>query len=146
MIIKHINIKNYLSYYDDNFFEISEGLTLLLGDNGDGKTTFFDAVKWLLDTTTRIPIPELASAKAKSELTVGESMTVSVSMTFEHMGEKIVEKSFDVKRVSDTEYRGLNACFRRSVVPATASLPRPGQQTAAGCSHASINPLPMIPR
>ena len=103
MIIKHINIKNYLSYYDDNFFEISEGLTLLLGDNGDGKTTFFDAVKWLLDTTTRIPIPELASAKAKSELTVGESMTVSVSMTFEHMGEKIVEKSFDVKRVSDTE-------------------------------------------
>ena len=144
MIIKHINIKNYLSYYDDNFFEISEGLTLLLGDNGDGKTTFFDAVKWLLDTTTRIPIPELASAKAKSELAVGESMTVSVSMTFEHMGEKIVEKSFDVKRVSDTDFRGSNFSFRGYVESGTERISRSGEEIVNGCFDAFMQRFSMF--
>lgn len=41
MIIKEIQIKNFRSYYgDNNKFEFSDGLTLILGDNGDGKTTF----------------------------------------------------------------------------------------------------------
>lgn len=41
MIIKEIRIKNFRSYYgDNNRFELSKGLTLILGDNGDGKTTF----------------------------------------------------------------------------------------------------------
>lgn len=45
MIIKEIRIKNFRSYYgDNNIFEFSDGLTLILGDNGDGKTTFFDAL------------------------------------------------------------------------------------------------------
>lgn len=42
MIIKEIKIKNFRSYYGDkNDFKFSDGLTLILGDNGDGKTTFF---------------------------------------------------------------------------------------------------------
>lgn len=52
MIIKEIRIKNFRSYYgDNNRFELSNGLTLILGDNGDGKTTFFDALLWLFNTT-----------------------------------------------------------------------------------------------
>ena len=51
MIIKEIRIRNFRSYYgDDNTFEFSEGLTLILGDNGDGKTTFFEALEWLFRT------------------------------------------------------------------------------------------------
>ena len=52
MIIKEVRIKNFRSYYgDNNHFGFSDGLTLILGDNGDGKTTFFEALQWLLDTT-----------------------------------------------------------------------------------------------
>ena len=40
MIIKNINIRNFRSYYGENSFDFSSGLTLIIGDNGDGKTTF----------------------------------------------------------------------------------------------------------
>lgn len=40
MIIKDITIKNFRSYYGVNHFSLSKGLTLIIGDNGDGKTTF----------------------------------------------------------------------------------------------------------
>lgn len=49
MIIKNLTIKNYRSYYGECSFDFTSGLTLIIGDNGDGKTTFFDALKWLLD-------------------------------------------------------------------------------------------------
>ena len=52
MIIKEIRIKNFRSYYGDkNRFEFSDGLTIVIGDNGDGKTTFFEAIAWLLNTS-----------------------------------------------------------------------------------------------
>ena len=52
MIIKEIKIKNFRSYYGDkNVFNFSDGLTLILGENGDGKTTFFEALQWLFNTT-----------------------------------------------------------------------------------------------
>lgn len=45
MIIKELRIKNFRSYYgDNNRFVFSDGLTLIIGDNGDGKTTFFEAL------------------------------------------------------------------------------------------------------
>ena len=44
MIIKSVVIKNFRSYYGENRFKFSNGLTLVIGDNGDGKTTFFEAL------------------------------------------------------------------------------------------------------
>ncbi len=40
MKLNKIIIKNFRSYYGENSFELSDGLTLVIGDNGDGKTTF----------------------------------------------------------------------------------------------------------
>ena len=51
MIINRITIKNFRSYYGEVVFEMSKGLTLIIGDNGDGKTTFFEALQWLFNTT-----------------------------------------------------------------------------------------------
>ena len=39
MIIKDIIIKNFRSYYGENKFTFSNGLTLIIGDNGDGKVS-----------------------------------------------------------------------------------------------------------
>ena len=36
MIINRIRIKNYRSYYGEVAFDMSKGLTLIIGDNGDG--------------------------------------------------------------------------------------------------------------
>lgn len=52
MILEKLIIKNFRSYYSDNTFVLSKGLTLIIGDNGDGKTTFFEALEWLFDTST----------------------------------------------------------------------------------------------
>ncbi|MBQ3655480.1 MAG: AAA family ATPase [Bacteroidales bacterium] len=94
MILKNILIKNFRSYYGENRFEFSKGLTLIIGDNGDGKTTFFEALEWLFDTAhDNIPTNNV-SEKRKSELTEGDEDEVKVSLVFDHNGEIELEKSF----------------------------------------------------
>lgn len=108
MIIKEIRIRNFRSYYgDDNTFEFSNGLTLILGDNGDGKTTFFEALEWLFRTELDRGNQELenVSEMRKSKLEIGEQDKVSVFMSFEHDGMKSVEKSFTFERTGETSFR-----------------------------------------
>ena len=108
MIIKEIRIKNFRSYYGDcNRFEFSDGLTLILGDNGDGKTTFFEALEWLFKTELDRGSQELenVSEMRKSKLEIGEQDEVSVFMSFEHDGMKSVEKSFSFERLGDSSFR-----------------------------------------
>ena len=105
MIIKRITIRNFRSYYGENTFDFSDGLTLIIGDNGDGKTTFFEALQWLFNTTVDTPIMEHFSEMRKSELELGESDTVSVSITFDHYGMKTLEKSFVIERYADNKFR-----------------------------------------
>ena len=50
MIIQKIEIENFRSYYKNNVFELTNGLNLIIGSNGDGKTTFYEALEWLLRT------------------------------------------------------------------------------------------------
>lgn len=100
MIIKDIKINNFRSYYGSNHLILSKGLTLVIGDNGDGKTTLFEALEWLFDTTGENRKESHISVKRKSELEIGEHDEVSVSITFEHNGEKEIEKRFSFERVS----------------------------------------------
>ena len=125
MIIKEIRIKNFRSYYgDNNRFEFSDVLTVIIGDNGDGKTTFFEALQWLLNTTIEKGNVEHISEMRKSKLEVGEVDEVSVFMEFEHNGLKSVEKSFTFERlengllrIGQLQYRGYetNGFERESV-------------------------------
>lgn len=112
MIIKEIIIKNFRSYYGENKFEFSDGLTLVIGDNGDGKTTFFDALQWLFNTSVENNSIDNVSEMCKSELEVGETDETSVSMTFDHDGEKRIEKRFSFERISETSFRPQPITFR----------------------------------
>ena len=108
MIIKEIKIKNFRSYYgDNNQFEFSDRLTLILGDNGDGKTTFFEALEWLFLTELDRGDRELenVSEMRKSKLEIGEQDEVSVFMSFEHDGLKSIEKSFTFERTDESTFR-----------------------------------------
>ncbi|MBK6331112.1 MAG: AAA family ATPase [Bacteroidetes bacterium] len=94
MIIKEITIENFRSYYGANTIKFNDGLVIFIGDNGDGKTTFFEALEWLFDTTKQNMDSKLISEKLISEIPNFENQQLKVSITFDHDGIKIVEKSF----------------------------------------------------
>lgn len=95
MRIKQLTIENFRSYAGETTFDFIDGLNLIIGSNGDGKTTFFDAVEWLFNTTGTVKMDQkFISKKTLSEMMDGETGQVRVSMTFDHYGEKLVEKSF----------------------------------------------------
>ena len=103
MIIKKIQIDNYLCYYDTNTFILSEGLNIILGENGEGKTKFFEAVEWLFNGENR-ELEMLVSAKKLDETQIGDSFRVRVSMTVEQYGQKsIITKSFLAKKEKANE-------------------------------------------
>jgi DNA sulfur modification protein DndD len=112
MIIKEIKIKNFRSYYGENHLSLSKGLTLIIGDNGDGKTTLFEALEWLFDTTGENMQTSHISEKRKSELEIGECDEVSVSITFEHDGEKEIEKSFTFEKSFDETFYARDYMFK----------------------------------
>jgi DNA sulfur modification protein DndD len=104
MIIRKIEIENYLCYYGcDNKFELSDGLNIILGENGEGKTKFFESVDWLFNGENR-ELDMLVSAKKLNETEIGDSFRVRVSMTVEQYGEKnIITKSFLAKKEKANE-------------------------------------------
>lgn len=115
MILKKLEIRNFRSYYgDENQFEFNPtGLTLIIGDNGDGKTTFFEALEWLFDTTGLREKDEIfnISEMRKSQMIVGDVDEVSVTIKFEHEGEKELTKSFSFRKTDANKVEIVNREF-----------------------------------
>jgi DNA sulfur modification protein DndD len=103
MIIKKISLENFLCYYGVKEFELSNGLNVILGNNGEGKTKFFEAVDWLFNGDDR-NLDLLVSAKALHETEKNESFRVRVSIDVEQYNEKkSIAKSFIVKKGGKNE-------------------------------------------
>jgi DNA sulfur modification protein DndD len=103
MIIRKIQIENYLCYYGISTFELSEGLNIILGENGEGKTKFFEAIDWLFNGENS-QLDKLVSAKKLEETELGDSFRVSVTMIVEQYGLKnIITKSFQAKKDKSNE-------------------------------------------
>ena len=87
MIIRKIEIENFRSCYKSNSFELINGLNLIIGSNGDGKTTLFEALEWLFRTDGTMKMDtKLISQKRIDELEYKESYNVRVAMIYEHKG------------------------------------------------------------
>ena len=115
MVIKKLIINNFRSYYGKKEFIFSNHLNLILGSNGDGKTTFFDAINWVL-TPDYVPksendkMPEdhtIVSAKMFSELKTGERGRVLVSIELRNNSGslRIIERAFNVFKEDDGHMR-----------------------------------------
>ena len=117
MIIQKIQICNFRSYYKSNTFEFSNGLNLIIGSNGDGKTTFYEALEWLFrtDGTNRMD-SKFISKKRLEELFTDESDDLYVSMTYEHKGIcKSLEKSFHFTKSFDGEVSMSNYSYNLTI-------------------------------
>ena len=113
MIIQKIEIQNFRSYYKFNTFELINGFNLIIGSNGDGKTTFYDALEWLFrtDGTNKMDVKYI-SKKRSEELFTNDSDEVRVAMTYEHKGkQKTLEKTFRFTKSFDGEISTSNYSF-----------------------------------
>jgi DNA sulfur modification protein DndD len=103
MILKELVINNFRSYYKESVFTFKDGLTLIIGGNGDGKTTFFDALEWLFSTDRENKSSGLISEKRKAEMIEGDIDSVIVYLEFEHNGIKTIEKKFRFEKQKNGE-------------------------------------------
>lgn len=138
MIIKELTIENFRSYYGVNTIKFNDGLMLFIGDNGDGKTTFFEAMEWLFDTSKQNMDYRLISEKKILELPDFESDVLRVSITFDHDGEKIVEKAFSFKKALNGEIKTGDFHFKGFYDDGTQRIPISGGTLLDRCFEAAI--------
>lgn len=95
MELKELKLKNFGCFYGENIIKFSPSLTLIIGDNGDGKTTLLDALKWLLDIThpTTLDVKRI-SEKLFIDLEEGASEEVGVELLCEHQGQLVSLKKY----------------------------------------------------
>jgi DNA sulfur modification protein DndD len=111
MIIKELIIENYLCYYDQKKFEFSDGLNIVLGENGEGKTKFFEAVEWLFKGDT-LHLHQLVSARKFDEVAIGETFRVRVVLVAEQWNElKTIQRQFMAKKINETDCETSMAVF-----------------------------------
>lgn len=113
MIITKIEINNFRSYYRSNVFDLSDGLNLIIGSNGDGKTTFYEALEWVFRTDgTNLMDSKYVSKKRAEELFADESDDVRVAVTYNHKGRtKTLEKTFHFTKSFDGSISTSNFSF-----------------------------------
>ena len=101
MIIKEILLENFMCYYDENTFELSNGLNIILGHNGDGKTTLFTAFKWIFDPLFNLSTKDIYSLKKFSETSIGDSFETKVGIKVEQYNQiYTIEKAFEITNKS----------------------------------------------
>ena len=109
MIIQKISIENYLCYYRKNDFQLADGLNIILAENGEGKTKFYEAFEWLLNGSDNRGLDILVSARALEEKSIGDSFLVSVSMTVLQFEEKkVITRSFLATKTANNKCTSSN--------------------------------------
>jgi DNA sulfur modification protein DndD len=105
MIINKLQIENFGCYYESNEFKLSNGLNIILGGNGEGKTMFYKALKWLFEGDLNDQELEgLGCEKKLSKIDNGKSFKVSVSVYLEwNDAEYIIKRSFIITKKEDNE-------------------------------------------
>jgi DNA sulfur modification protein DndD len=112
MILESIEISNFMCYAGYNKFEFTEGINVIIGDNGYGKSKLFDAFYWVMynecfDTNKKkfqkSPLLKkmIVSDKAINEIDEG-LITASVILTFKNLDKGnvyILERKYSVKKL-----------------------------------------------
>ncbi|RKR05154.1 hypothetical protein C8C83_4486 [Flavobacterium sp. 90] len=116
-IINSIAFKNFFNYYGDfeeNYYELKNGVNIIVADNGAGKSKFFNAFLWLFDDVVldsddkrRKSIKDMyvkiISDKAKIETAVRQKIdcAIQIEYTFGDRVKYQIIKSFTLTKLND---------------------------------------------
>ncbi|MBO3273496.1 AAA family ATPase, partial [Hymenobacter defluvii] len=146
MLIKNIQISNFLCYYGENRFDFVEGLNIVLGANGYGKSKLYDAFQWIFHNgitdsspqaaglrSTRLAKGELISEKAQAEC--AQESTVKAKVALEVVdnrgkGYQLV-RSYIIRRGQDKWHYPDDSAFEILSREVTHFKPVPDSQHAA---------------
>jgi DNA sulfur modification protein DndD len=109
MVIEKIDIENFMCYAGSNSMEFTEGINVIIGDNGYGKSKLYDAFYWVMYDQVFVPEKKefqntksvkskIISDKAKAAIKDGR-VTASVGITFHNMEKDnvfILERKYSV--------------------------------------------------
>jgi DNA sulfur modification protein DndD len=88
MIIKGLKMHNFRQFSGDQETAFSIGkeknVTIILGDNGTGKTTFLQSFLWCLYGKTDFQDSEVINLSVKNNMMIGDEEFVSVSVLLTH--------------------------------------------------------------
>jgi DNA sulfur modification protein DndD len=95
MIIEKIELENFMCYAGKSSMEFTEGINVIIGDNGYGKSKLYDAFYWVMYDQVFVPEKKefqntkavkskIISDKAKADAKDGR-ITTSVSITFHNL-------------------------------------------------------------
>ncbi len=125
MTIKNITIENFQSYYGSQTLEFSNGLNLIIGNGGKGKSKLFNAFYWVLFgkiyitgigwcTTDNLPQSakfsmqryEFINKRALFKASVNEEVTTSVQIELENDKgvNYIIERSVGALRLENNDW------------------------------------------
>lgn len=92
MKLKKITLNNFRNYYGYVEFDLMKKVTILYGDNGNGKSSFFDALEWgITGEISRFSIikNDYKSIVANNKMNDGDECSTSI-----HFDEYILKRSF----------------------------------------------------
>lgn len=120
MLIKAIEISNFRIFAGDQTIAFStdcdKNVTVIMGDNGSGKTTFAQAFSWCLyGTTTFRSNNDLLSFSVRDSLEIGQSATVKVRLTLVHGSREYrIKRTQEFRKDSPTSFHAGSAVLHVS--------------------------------
>lgn len=88
MLLKYMKLKNFRQYKGEQLIEFSsdkeKNITVILGDNTSGKTTFVQSFNWVLYGQTDFVTKKLLNMDVAVEMPSNSKREVSAELVFEH--------------------------------------------------------------
>lgn len=91
MLLKSIRLTDFRQFVGEQKVEFSidpeKNVTVIMGENGSGKTTFAQAFTWCMYGTTDFADSYVLCKATLQDMRPGDSKTVSVELKVEHKGQ-----------------------------------------------------------
>jgi DNA sulfur modification protein DndD len=143
MLITSIQIQNFLCYfgiYEDNTFNFSPGLNIIIGDNNSGKSKLYDAFRWVIhdrvfdssirdSPTTSVVKDKIVSDRAKFEAEIDSSISTKIKICLirkehDHLAYYELERAYHIRKTAQgfNQLRASTLKTKRSDILLTPNL------------------------
>lgn len=130
MKLKKMVLRNFRNYLNETSFDLSKNITILYGDNGNGKSSFFDAIEWCItDDVSRFNnnIEEKKDVLSNSNMNLNDECSVAI-----YFGDYILKRSF--KKINKDYYSNMQIVLINTVWNGNSKL----NKNYKGCNLNSV--------